>query len=258
VKVFISWSGEPSRSIAKALNDWLEGVLPQVEPWVSDEEIRSGARWGDVLAKSLEDTDYGVICVTRENQTSPWLIFEAGALSKKVETAKIVPLCIDLPPSDVFKGPLTPFQGLALDEAGIRRLVHDLNQDTEKPMSKERLNKIFDRAWPDLESAIAEAIETGPVPPKPQRKTDDMLAEVIDAVRRIERVMGRWVLVPISPDMMPDLGISEESASRWPGLSGAPVLDRDYGKMRWMAVNPLQSDVPDDSPTSDDSGESDD
>ena len=141
VKVFISWSGEPSRSIARALNDWLEGVLSQVEPWVSDEEIRSGARWGDVLAESLEETDYGVICVTRENQTAPWLIFEAGALSKKVESAKVVPLCIDLPPSDVFKGPLTPFQGRALNEAGIRRLVHDLNQDTEKPMTKERLTR---------------------------------------------------------------------------------------------------------------------
>ena len=46
VKVLISWSGDPSRSIAGALNDWLEGVLPQVEPWISDEEIRSGRPMG--------------------------------------------------------------------------------------------------------------------------------------------------------------------------------------------------------------------
>jgi hypothetical protein len=38
MKVFISWSGEPSRTIASALNDWLEGVLPQVEPWMSDDQ----------------------------------------------------------------------------------------------------------------------------------------------------------------------------------------------------------------------------
>jgi hypothetical protein len=56
VKVFISWSGEPSRSIARALDGWLESVVQHVDAWMSDEEISIGARWNDAIAKSLEET----------------------------------------------------------------------------------------------------------------------------------------------------------------------------------------------------------
>jgi hypothetical protein len=49
---------------------------------MSDEDIDSGARWNDSIAKSLDDTHFGIVCATRENQHAPWLIFEAGALAK--------------------------------------------------------------------------------------------------------------------------------------------------------------------------------
>jgi hypothetical protein len=39
MRVFISWSGEPSRSIARALDGWLESVVQHVDAWMSDEEI---------------------------------------------------------------------------------------------------------------------------------------------------------------------------------------------------------------------------
>jgi hypothetical protein len=71
MKVFVSWSGEPSRSIARALAAWLDEVLPQVDAWMSDKEIESGARWPRELADSLEGTNYGILCVTRENQNAP-------------------------------------------------------------------------------------------------------------------------------------------------------------------------------------------
>jgi hypothetical protein len=31
MRVFVSWSGEPSRSIAEALAVWLERVVPQID-----------------------------------------------------------------------------------------------------------------------------------------------------------------------------------------------------------------------------------
>ena len=87
--------------------------------------------------------------MTRENRAAPWLIFEAGALAKSVKTARVVPLCIDLPLTDIT-GPLARSQGRSLGYDGIRRLVHDLNKETEKPLSSERLDRSFKTAWPQL------------------------------------------------------------------------------------------------------------
>jgi hypothetical protein len=127
---------------------------------MSDEDIESGARWDEGIAKQLDETDFGIVCVTRANQAGPWLIFEAGALAKSVEKGRVVPLFIELLPSDLT-GPLTAFQGRQLDEDGVRRLVNDLNEAAEKKISKERLDGIFKRMWPDLASAVSDALIDG-------------------------------------------------------------------------------------------------
>ena len=84
-----------------------------------------------------------------------------------MEKAKVVPLCIDLPPSDLT-WPLAAFQGQPLDEEGMRHLVRDVSAASEKPMDKESLHDLFDAMWPKLKT------------------------EVVDAVRRMERT-GRWI-----------------------------------------------------------------
>jgi len=99
MKVFISWSGPISREVAVALRDWLPSVIQAVEPYVSSEDIDPGVRWGVDIAGQLDDTEFGVLCVTRNNVTAPWLNFEAGALSKSVERSRVVPFLIDLSPS---------------------------------------------------------------------------------------------------------------------------------------------------------------
>jgi hypothetical protein len=109
-----------------ALHDWLQGVVQRVGPWMSDNNIDGGARWNDKIAKALEETDFGIVCVTRENQSSAWLNFEAGAVAKKVGPARAIPLLIDLPPADL-KGPVPAFQWRLLNEKDLRLLVHDVN-----------------------------------------------------------------------------------------------------------------------------------
>jgi len=53
-------------------------------------------------------------------------------------------------------------------------------------MEKDRLDKIFERSWPDLESDITAALERVPSP-KPERKMQDMMAEVVETVRPMDR-----------------------------------------------------------------------
>src|SRR5689334_12254492 len=112
MKVFISWSGEKSRAVAQALREWLPAVDKQLAPFVSSKDIFAGTRWQAEIIRELEATSFGIVCVTQENQAQPWINFEAGAIAKAVETSRVVPLAVDLKPSDI-KPPLGQFQAQA-------------------------------------------------------------------------------------------------------------------------------------------------
>lgn len=186
VKVFISWSGEPSRSIAKALRDWIPTVVQHIQPWMSDEEIKSGSRWNDEVGAALDETNFGVVCVTASNQHEPWLMFEAGALAKRLEVARVVPLCLDLAPADVT-GPLSSFQGRCLDEDGMKRLVQEMMILRENPPAQGQIDCLFKAMWPTLESQVRKAELQSPGPRPSQRSSQEMLEELVERVRRIER-----------------------------------------------------------------------
>src|SRR5687768_11335972 len=99
MKVFLSWSGDTSRQIAEALRDWLPNVLQAVDPWMSKADIEPGTRWGVELAARLEEIRFGVLCLTPQNLTSAWMLFEAGALSKSLTQTFLCPYLYDLAPS---------------------------------------------------------------------------------------------------------------------------------------------------------------
>lgn len=84
MKVFVSWSGERSQMLAQALRDWLPLVLHYVQPWLSEKDIDAGKRWSSEIAKQLEESNIGIICITPENIDSSWILFEAGALAKSL------------------------------------------------------------------------------------------------------------------------------------------------------------------------------
>ncbi|WP_197281385.1 toll/interleukin-1 receptor domain-containing protein [Micromonospora sp. NRRL B-16802] len=186
MKVFISWSGEPSRSIASELHGWLRVVVQHVRPWMSDVEIESGTRWNDVIAANLESADFGLVCVTRSNQSAPWLMFESGALAKRLDVARLVPLCIDLEPAEVIS-PLQSFQSRKLDMDGMRRLIHELREMSDNPMPREPVDRLFEAMWPGLEEQVRLAATQHINAEGPRRSPDDMLAELVTRVRNLER-----------------------------------------------------------------------
>jgi hypothetical protein len=87
--VFISWSGETSRKIAEELYRWIPSVLQFVQPYFTPNDVEKGAKWSSEIAQKLSDTHVGVICLTRENYEKPWILFEAGALSKDLGSGLI-------------------------------------------------------------------------------------------------------------------------------------------------------------------------
>ena len=161
MKVFISWSGESSHKIALILRDWLPVLIPSVEPWVSSEDIEKGERWGIKLAQELEQCTVGIICVDSSNINSPWLNFEAGALSKSINTGKVLPLVLGIKPSDI-RGPLSQFQITAFEKDDIRKLAQTLNQYADVPMPNDKLEKLINYSWLSLQEAIAKITEPAP------------------------------------------------------------------------------------------------
>jgi hypothetical protein len=69
---------------------------------LSSDDIQAGDRWDDVLGKKPSESDFGVLCITEQSKTSPWMLFEAGALPGSYGNAKrVVPYLLDLDPTDL-------------------------------------------------------------------------------------------------------------------------------------------------------------
>jgi hypothetical protein len=187
MKVFISWSGETSRAMAEQLRDWLPLVLHYVEPWMSDVDIDAGDRWADSVAKELEASNFGVICVTRENVSSPWILFEAGALAKSLKSSRVIPLLLDLDFQDI-SGPLAQFQAKKVEKVGIGEVVQSINQSWEEPDDQNRATQLFEALWRQLEAGI-EGIPMETEPAKRARPQAEVLEELVASVRSLEARM---------------------------------------------------------------------
>ena len=185
MKVFISWSGELSKELAGALQKWLQVVLQHTEPYFSAEDIESGTRWSDNLAVQLAETNYGLLCLTKENIIRPWILFEAGALSKELKTGRVVPILFDDLTPKQLAGPLATLQAIPFQKGAFRKLIGELNAkcgDNQLPPAV--LEDAFSSSWRRLDKAILEitAKHSKSVPKRPP--ADDLLAETLLGVRQ--------------------------------------------------------------------------
>ena len=186
MKVFISWSGERSKAVAQALRDWLPNVIQAVEPWMSEADIAKGARWGLDMARELDETRVGIICLTPENLNAPWILFEAGALSKTLEETYVCPYLLDVRPADL-EGPLAQFQAAIANEEDTRKLVQTINRALgDEALSEERVNKAFEVWWPRLEESLTN-IPASEGKRETPRSDREILEEILESVRAFGR-----------------------------------------------------------------------
>lgn len=195
MKVFFSWSGQKSHELATAFRDWLPNVIQAVVPWLSSADIAAGSRWQHEIALQLKESKVGVIFLTRENITSPWLLYEVGALSRAMESTYVCPYLFGFSPSEL-KGPLVQFQATTANKEGTLSLVRTLNRALgDDSIEEKRLEKAFEIWWPELENRFVqindikekeEVIERTPE----QKKLEDSLREsqpkaVVDLLQEI-------------------------------------------------------------------------
>lgn len=181
MKVFISWSKDRSGHIAKALSEWLPTVVQAPTYWMSQSDVFAGTRWYLEINSELSATDFGIICVTPENQHEPWLMFEAGALAKTItDRTFVVPYLIDMRPGEL-RLPLSEFHAVEAHKQGTFELVKSINfalrQNQERNLSESHLRAIFDDAWKRLEREL-KTLPTSSKDAESVEKPDDSIAGV--------------------------------------------------------------------------------
>jgi hypothetical protein len=193
MKVFLSWSGELSHDVARVFAQMLPVLFEDVDPFEASDDIEKGKRWGPTLATVLSECSYGIICLTRSNLNMPWIMFEAGALSK-LDTSHVAPFLLGLKPSEV-KSPLADFQITSYNEEDVKRLIRSINASLDRPRADANLERSWRLWWPDfkaqidsLEAKVDQAIE------EPQRDVgvtnQDTLEEILELVREQRRLLS--------------------------------------------------------------------
>lgn len=193
MKVFISWSGTTSRAVAEALHWWLPKVLQGVRPFVSAKDIDKGANWTVELARELEDAEFGVVCLTPDNLLSPWLNYETGAITRSVES-RVCPVLHGVKKREV-QAPLGQLQLTELDCDDVLLMMTSMNTVAGSPLSKEDLKDAVEIWWPRLEEKLkAIPVAQAPLPAiataepaQPEASDKEMLEQLLEMVRRIER-----------------------------------------------------------------------
>lgn len=194
MKVFISWSGNKSHKVALVFRDWFPSVIQSIEPYVSSEDIDKGARWSTDIAKELENSTFGILCVTKQNLNAPWLSFEAGALSKTMDKSFVSPFLFDLKRSEV-NGPILQFQSTIFQQDDIKKLLKTLNKACgDACIPDARLDKAFEVWYPTLEEELNklkditdEAEEKKPDVTKVHNA--EILEEILDLSRNNQKLL---------------------------------------------------------------------
>ncbi|WP_329611204.1 toll/interleukin-1 receptor domain-containing protein [Plesiomonas shigelloides] len=152
LNVFLSWSGDRSKAVAELLDTWLQCVIQAVDPWMSSKDIDRGSLWFSEINDQLQNTTIGIICLTQENKTKPWILFEAGALAKGLSNSRVCTFLIDLEPTDVGT-PLSQFNHTFPTQEGLWELVRTLNNSLkDKALKEKTLELVFETYWPKFES----------------------------------------------------------------------------------------------------------
>ena len=156
MKILLVWSGIRSKETAEILSKWLPQVIQAVEPFLLS-DVEKGVRWRAWISDKLKDLKVAIICLTKENQNEPWVLFETGVLSSS--GVHVYPFFLDLESPNV-EHPLTQFQHTLPNKQDIWRLMDAINRRledaNERPLSDWILSRAFENSWSYLKERLQE------------------------------------------------------------------------------------------------------
>jgi hypothetical protein len=189
--LFITWGGELSRRIAEFLHDWLPDVIQSVDPFFSSDSIRKGQFWFNEIETRLRMSRFGLAVVTRDAMSHPWVHFEVGALAMFAGQSRTATLLIDVNATEL-PGALRQIQATSIDDkADFLKLVKDINAATTPPLENDRLLRLYERSWDELEQAVNGARTDTDTAPAPARTfIESALDELLTLSREQSRLLS--------------------------------------------------------------------
>jgi hypothetical protein len=176
-----------SKQLGDAIRQWLPSALQFVKPYFTPSDVDKGARWVNEISKELSTSAFGIIVLMPDNLRKPWINFEAGAISRTLDQARVCPIVFGMEPTDV-EWPLAQFQVTRFTEEDFHRLFNTINAAAgDNKLHESVADAVFDKWWPDLESDVNKILEAGrhtseAVTVRPDRQ---LLEEVLSLVRSI-------------------------------------------------------------------------
>lgn len=134
--------------------------------FLSSSDVDLGKPWFSALGQVLQESDFAILCLTKDNIRAPWILYEAGAVSKQLDIARIAPLLIGITAQDV-PSPLSQFQSAMLNREGVEKLLTSINtQLGANGLAASMLNATFRTWWrklqPDIALALRHRMISGP------------------------------------------------------------------------------------------------
>lgn len=132
--------------------------------------------------------------VTKTNYKAPWIIYEAGALSKTVQS-RVIPILCNMNILDIANTPLSQFNCALATKHEFWAVIAAINAKCQRPIEEFRLQKTFEKWWPDFEKEYKEIQfdkeeETGKRDDKADThriaKIENVLEDVMRSLRSIQ------------------------------------------------------------------------
>jgi len=189
VEVFITWSGSRARHAAEFLCDWLPNVIQALRPFMSS-QMAKGIEWPEELSARLTAAKAGILVLTPENWTEPWVLFEAGRLMGGKR--RVMPLLLGgLQVSDIGGSPLSDLQAASKpDKSEVRALLNSLNDALgERGVNSEQLKASLDAFWGEFEAALVSGFPPPPAdsPPAAGPTVEESLETMSQTLHTITR-----------------------------------------------------------------------
>ncbi len=209
MKVFITWSGERSREIAEIFKEYIPKIIQTCDTFTS-EDMGKGEVWFPRLAEEFEECEIGLICLTPENLSEDWILFETGALlSLEEDKSRVCPFLYDLTPSDLDP-PLYLFNATENEKEEIKDLFRTINNQLDNSIDGYLLDNAFTNNWSEMKEKLEDVPDE---PPKDYEMEEKDESEKMDEMHNLLKKIDKRTTGGSKESITSDITFTRASAS---------------------------------------------